>query len=199
MEKTDNKPTQADREWCKVFIRFSGPAEGIALGKAAIDAGEFDDDDRMVNIIRHRLAIEANLSTALIATAEAAAAHLKAKLDVDAEIARLREALKGVLGSDLMSERIGWRGTSSSIDLFRCEFCGSEDLDFTEIEHSKECPVIIARAALSTKPTDQVATRPVAAIEQLRDHQRQLDQDGCFVGVSRQAIDEVLRYLGEQS
>jgi hypothetical protein len=30
------------------------------------------------------------------------------------------------------------------------------------------------------------------AIDQLRNHQRQLDADGCMVGVSRQALDEVL-------
>lgn len=35
------------------------------------------------------------------------------------------------------------------------------------------------------------------AITQLRDHQRQLDADGCEVGVSRQAIDETLEIVGE--
>lgn len=31
-------------------------------------------------------------------------------------------------------------------------------------------------------------------IKQLREHQKQLDADGCMVGVSRQALDEVLAY-----
>lgn len=34
-----------------------------------------------------------------------------------------------------------------------------------------------------------------AAIEQLTNHQQQLDQDGIMVGVSRQAVDEVLAAL----
>lgn len=33
---------------------------------------------------------------------------------------------------------------------------------------------------------------PEGALDQLRNHQQQLDQDGVFVGVSRQALDEVL-------
>ena len=33
------------------------------------------------------------------------------------------------------------------------------------------------------------------AIQNLTDHQRQLDMDGIFVGVSRQALDEVLTEL----
>jgi hypothetical protein len=37
--------------------------------------------------------------------------------------------------------------------------------------------------------------RPDAAIEQLRDHQEQLDFDGVMVGVSRQALDETLAYV----
>jgi hypothetical protein len=37
--------------------------------------------------------------------------------------------------------------------------------------------------------------RPDAAIEQLTNHQQQLDQDGVMVGVSRQALEEVLEWL----
>ena len=33
------------------------------------------------------------------------------------------------------------------------------------------------------------------AINQLREHQQQLDADGIMVGVSRQALDEVLEYV----
>lgn len=33
------------------------------------------------------------------------------------------------------------------------------------------------------------------AVENLRQHQRQLDMDGIFVGVSRQALEEVLDYI----
>ena len=36
---------------------------------------------------------------------------------------------------------------------------------------------------------------PTAAIEQLTNHQQQADMDGCFVTVSRQALEEVLDYL----
>ena len=37
--------------------------------------------------------------------------------------------------------------------------------------------------------------KPIAAIEQLTMHQQQLDMDGVFVGVSRQALDELLAYV----
>ena len=37
--------------------------------------------------------------------------------------------------------------------------------------------------------------KPIAAIEQLTVHQQQLDMDGVFVGVSRQALDELLAYV----
>jgi hypothetical protein len=36
-----------------------------------------------------------------------------------------------------------------------------------------------------------------SALTQLRNHQRQLDQDGCMVGVSRQALDETLELVGD--
>jgi hypothetical protein len=42
-----------------------------------------------------------------------------------------------------------------------------------------------------TDPAVNVQT----AIDQLRNHQKQLDMDGVFVGVSRQAIDEVLQFI----
>ena len=46
-------------------------------------------------------------------------------------------------------ENVGWHGSLvSSADYFKCEFCGSESLDCTEIEHSGECPVTIARSAV---------------------------------------------------
>lgn len=50
------------------------------------------------------------------------------------------------------------------------------------------------RDALSTRG-DGDAVRPSAAIENLIGHQQQLDEHGAFVGVSRQALDEVLAYL----
>jgi len=35
------------------------------------------------------------------------------------------------------------------------------------------------------------------AIQNLKEYQRQLDMDGCHVGVSRQALDEVLAYVAK--
>ncbi len=46
-----------------------------------------------------------------------------------------------------------------------------------------------------TIPAVADPTTPDAAIEQLRDHQQQLDEHGVMVGVSRQAVDEVLAYF----
>lgn len=40
---------------------------------------------------------------------------------------------------------------------------------------------------------------PFAAIDNLTHHQEQCDMDGVMVKVSRQALDEVLRYLSTQS
>ena len=46
-------------------------------------------------------------------------------------------------------ENVGWHGSlASSPDYFKCEFCGTENLDCTKIEHSDECPVTIARMAV---------------------------------------------------
>jgi len=46
-------------------------------------------------------------------------------------------------------EHVGWLGHgASSNDHFRCEFCGAENLDCTQIEHSADCPVTLARIAV---------------------------------------------------
>lgn len=46
-------------------------------------------------------------------------------------------------------EQIGWLGHgASSTDHFRCEFCGAESHDCTEIEHSGDCAVVLARIAV---------------------------------------------------
>lgn len=39
------------------------------------------------------------------------------------------------------------------------------------------------------------AESPLGAIQNLTEYQHQLDMDGCHVGVSRQALDEVLAYV----
>jgi hypothetical protein len=49
-----------------------------------------------------------------------------------------------------------------------------------------------------TNPTPSpqaIRDMPVEAIKNLREYQKQLDMDGCHVGVSRQALDEVLDYI----
>lgn len=43
--------------------------------------------------------------------------------------------------------------------------------------------------------TARKVVRPDGAIDALTNGQRQLDMDGCEVGVSRQALDETLAYL----
>lgn len=45
---------------------------------------------------------------------------------------------------------------------------------------------------------DQTLKPPREAIKQLKEHQQQLDADGVRVGVSRQALEEVLEHLGER-
>lgn len=48
--------------------------------------------------------------------------------------------------------------------------------------------------------TDPISNeRLVDALDNLRVHQRQLDADGCEVGVSREALNEVIRAFGELS
>jgi len=46
--------------------------------------------------------------------------------------------------------------------------------------------------ALAAPPDPPGLSEPTEAMQNLREHQTQLDQDGCFVGVSRQALTEVL-------
>ena len=58
----------------------------------------------------------------------------------------------------------------------------------------KELRELIEDATFWPEATPKVP-RPVAAIENLRTAQRQLDADGTEVGVSRQALDEVLDWL----
>lgn len=62
---TGIKVTQADREWFKIFVPFGGNAEGKLLGLQAVDAGEFDDDQRMINLARHRIEAQRPLLEAL--------------------------------------------------------------------------------------------------------------------------------------
>lgn len=135
-----------------------------------------------------------------------------------AENERLRAALRKVkrtaeLSAGIMrnAERTGsWEGAEKTARAFdrisvdaraalsaqpsdqeRCEYC-----DGTGHVHREDGELLGACPTCPTPPAGKA--RPTAAIEQLRDHQQQLDQDGCFVGVSRQAIDEVLQYIGEQ-
>lgn len=66
-----------------------------------------------------------------------------------------------------------------------------------------EAADLLSRLAQQTEPVsvEPMATEiqemldgilPWPAIENLRNHQQQLDFDGCMVGVSRQALDELL-------
>lgn len=51
--------------------------------------------------------------------------------------------------ADRVHENIGWLGSgASTIDHFRCEFCGQEHLDCTLIEHTEGCPILACRAAV---------------------------------------------------
>jgi hypothetical protein len=60
------------------------------------------------------------------------------------------DALRRIFGTDLMNENVGWKGHNPSHpDLFKCEYCGVENLDCTLIEHTDACPVPFARAAIS--------------------------------------------------
>lgn len=48
-------------------------------------------------------------------------------------------------------EKIGWRGTgASNADMYKCEFCGQEHLDFSLLEHQQDCPVVYLRTAALT-------------------------------------------------
>lgn len=63
--------------------------------------------------------------------------------------AELVEALEALLGPE-DDPHIGWWGTAqTSIDHFRCEHCGVEDLNSVKLRHKDDCRVVKARAALS--------------------------------------------------
>lgn len=63
----------------------------------------------------------------------------------------------------------------------------------TCINHHRSAAAAIR--ALANGPAGE-SGKPTGAIENLRTVQRQLDQDGVEVGVSRQALDELLAFIG---
>lgn len=48
---------------------------------------------------------------------------------------------------------------------------------------------------MSEEASIKLANAPLGAIQNLTKYRRQLDTDGCHVGVARQALDEVLVYV----
>lgn len=74
--------TQADREWFKIIVPFSGSSSEVLAGLQAVDRGEFDDNSRMIAIATHR---------------EQATAELEATDKLQAENERLREAASELL------------------------------------------------------------------------------------------------------
>lgn len=137
----------------------------------------------------------------------------------DAEIARLREyeALFTALRDqswDLRCFNMPSGGDDADVGWRVIGHWMAEPHERTVAEVYTDNPAAAVRAALSAQPSGDISfcngdacrkksmdmqkARPIAAIVQLRNHQRQLDQDGCFVGVSRQALDEVLRFIEEQ-
>jgi hypothetical protein len=63
--------------------------------------------------------------------------------------AELVDALEALLGPE-DDPHIGWWGTAqTSINHFRCEHCGVEDLDSVKLPHKDDCRVVKARATLS--------------------------------------------------
>jgi len=79
-------------------------------------------------------------------------ADILAKLAAErAEVVRLRKTLASLVGTP-EDPNNGWRGNAKTSDEhFACEYCGSEHLDCTLIEHKWNCPVPGARAALFAK------------------------------------------------
>ena len=60
----------------------------------------------------------------------------------------LLEALEDLIGPE-DDPKAGWRGWTPSTEMFRCEFCGQEDLDCCRIQHDDRCPIKAARAAIA--------------------------------------------------
>lgn len=91
---TDNvTPTQVDKDAAASLIEeyYHDYDAGMMLLAKSYRNGH-NQGPFVSHFARHRLAAEATQASALIATAEAAATHLKAKMAADAEIARLRGA-----------------------------------------------------------------------------------------------------------
>lgn len=65
------------------------------------------------------------------------------------ELARKEEALK------VAAEEMGWhgRGTNSTVE-FYCEFCKQHDVDYTQIQHTENCKVLVVRAALQPSSSE---------------------------------------------
>ena len=66
----------------------------------------------------------------------------------------LLEALEQLIGPE-DDPKAGWRGWTPSTEMFRCEFCGQEDLDCGRIQHDDRCPIKAARAAIAKATGEQ--------------------------------------------
>lgn len=63
-------------------------------------------------------------------------------------VKELKAALNRWLGT-ADDPNAGWRGTGGSDVLFACEHCGEKHEDCTKIDHTDDCPITLARAALA--------------------------------------------------
>lgn len=82
------------------------------------------------------------------------------EIDTQNELAMVREAIdvRGKLLGALLAlfgrkpedEMVGWRGANlEHPDDYKCEFCSAEHADYSLIKHKPDCPVLLARAAIS--------------------------------------------------
>lgn len=103
------------------------------------------------------------------------------------------DAIRRLIGTP-DDPNIGWRGDGTT-EVYACEFCNSKNSDCTKIEHTKNCPVPAAYAALADpSPPSGERVAPEGEVVVTKDHH------GVIVAVTRQDEDgRILSIIAEAS
>lgn len=133
--------------------------------------------------------------------AQAALENNLDQLEKDCEliIHSLRKGYKSgqiTFAKRMLDDVIKIRKALAAPDKYDCNICGG----VVDLSNAVKPTVNVNRGAplkraAPDKSCSSVGDKPNGAIKQLETHQDQLDMDGVMVGVSRQALDEVLAYI----
>jgi hypothetical protein len=173
--------TQADIDAAKLYIQGAGPwkLDEICIGP---------DDNLVQAFARHRIASTAELADALRWYAEQFAGRRK----ITSEGEQARNALDAdLIDAPTQSDPDAMR---YSFDGFGYKYIDSSSGSDWRTRHPDAEPLY------ASQPTQSDALKiPTAALDALRNDQKQIDEDGVMVVVSRQALHEVLAALVKET